>query len=159
MSPSLSVSIFICLYLYMSPSLSVSIFIWFYPSMSLPFYVSSLLCLSLSVTILLCKYLSLFRCESLSLCLTHAHSQKFPLRRFLCFSFSNSSKSYNYPRMCSVGVLQKYARLESRYSSVVSFAPTILRPWVQISSTPSTLYPIIVSFCTIFGIVLRKWRK
>ena len=140
----------------MSLSLYDSILLCHSHSMSLPFYVYLYLSLSLNDSILLCKYLSLFRCESLSLCLTHAHSQKFPLRRFLCFSFSNSSKSYNYPRMCSVGVLQKYARLESRYSSVVSFAPTILRPWVQISSTPSTLYPIIVSFCTIFGIVLRK---
>ena len=44
--------------------------------------------------------------------------------------------------------------------SMVSTAPTILRPRVQIPSTPSTLY----SFCTVeietvFALGMRKGRK
>ena len=50
--------------------------------------------------------------------------------------------------------------VEDRYgriSSVVSSAPTILRPWVQIPSTPSMLLSICIVMLIDFG--TRKGRK
>ena len=38
--------------------------------------------------------------------------------------------------------MKKWRFLGGRHSSVVSSAPTILRPWVRIPSTPSTLSSI-----------------
>ena len=46
-----------------------------------------------------------------------------------------------------------YASMGCRHSSVVSSAPTILFPWVQILSTPSTLFSICIE------IVTRKKQK
>ena len=40
------------------------------------------------------------------------------------------------------------AHLPKKHSSVVSSAPTILRPWVQILSTPSTLFSICIVIVT-----------
>ena len=51
----------------------------------------------------------------------------------------------------SVYYRHKRLRLDDRHSSVVSSAPTILRPRVQIPSTPSMLFSICV-----IEIVLRK---
>ena len=44
--------------------------------------------------------------------------------------------------------------LGDRHSSVVLTAPTILQPWVQIPSTPSTLFSICI-----IEIVMRKEPK
>ena len=49
--------------------------------------------------------------------------------------------------------LERLFPLGGCHSSMVSSAPTILRPWVQIPSTPSTLFSIYIE------IVIRKERK
>ena len=50
--------------------------------------------------------------------------------------------------------IQRLRLLGGRHSSMVSSAPTILQPWVQIPSTSCTLFSIYI-----IEIVLRKWTK
>ena len=40
--------------------------------------------------------------------------------------------------------LNYFLKQGGRYSSMVSSAPTILRPWVQIPSTPSKLFQFVL---------------
>ena len=45
------------------------------------------------------------------------------------------------------------------HSSVHLFVTSMLWSWVHIPSAPSMLLPFIVTFCTIFVIVLRKGKN
>ena len=48
-------------------------------------------------------------------------------------------------------------QLECWHSSVDSSAPTILPPWVQVTSTTSTFLSFIVNFCYICHVEIKKW--
>ena len=86
-------------------------------------------------------------------CHRHRLSKNFSLRLEGCNLEAREKFDWNFPDPFCPLPLLKLKPLGGRHSSVVSSAPTILRPRVRIPSTPSMLFSIYIE------IVTRKERK